>query len=443
MEKSVFKKYNVLFSILIFCFFAALIFFEKEKSYLFYPFLSLSLIPLTIKNYEIRFLIMFVGSVLVFFTTQFSLMPKQGLYFISIIELFSFWGFAYIVYKFSENERKEMEMTESEISRNLYELKNIHNDMEAYKRHIEKLKRQVEIKKALSEMIRVLPQMNNIDEIKDKMKGFLVSSFEDLDVEIVSEFGHENLFSFIVNSKMPLLVKNVSTDLRFKRNFFKAEEKSVIAVPIIVSGIVSAVIKISSKKPDRLGEEELRILELMATSASISMENIILLKKVTELAIKDPLTGLYTHKYFQEKLEDEILRSARMKIPFSLIIADIDHFKRINDTYGHQVGDMVLKKVAELFSSAIRDVDCLARYGGEEFSFILPGINKMKALELAEFLRKAMTDLILPGLKERFSASFGISEFPLEAISKSQLIRLSDERLYKAKNSGRNKCVYE
>jgi len=168
-------------------------------------------------------------------------------------------------------------------------------------------------------------------------------------------------------------------------------------------------------------------------------------ERVRELAIKDGLTGLFTHRAFQTRIEEEILRAARSKVPFSLIMSDIDHFKSYNDTYGHQAGDAVLKAVARELAESIRDIDFAARYGGEEFAVILTGVGKARAAGVAEHIRKALEArrFSFNGEVTRVTASFGVAEFPAEAAIASQLVRSADERLYRAKHGGRNRVVYE
>jgi diguanylate cyclase (GGDEF)-like protein len=175
------------------------------------------------------------------------------------------------------------------------------------------------------------------------------------------------------------------------------------------------------------------------------MENLSLYMTTEELARKDPLTGLFTHRSFQDKLDEEILVSARTKKPLSLAILDIDHFKKINDTYGHQSGDEVLKKLAEVISINVREVDFVARYGGEEFAVIMPQISKKDALNILNDIRNKVRSMEFYSGNQRFgiTLSMGVGEFPMEATSKNQIIRVSDERLYKAKKDGRDRIIYE
>jgi diguanylate cyclase (GGDEF)-like protein len=161
-------------------------------------------------------------------------------------------------------------------------------------------------------------------------------------------------------------------------------------------------------------------------------------------AITDGLTGLYDHKYFMMRLEEETQRASRYLRTLSLIMIDIDHFKRYNDTFGHPAGDEVLAAVGEVLRTFSRSVDLAARYGGEEFALILPETNVKGALILAERLRKYIENIHTePG--KNFTISVGIGSFEPTAIegkaviTKNEIVRMADSALYKAKENGRNR----
>jgi len=161
-----------------------------------------------------------------------------------------------------------------------------------------------------------------------------------------------------------------------------------------------------------------------------------------ELAQTDPLTRLCNRRNLFEKLEIELTRCFRGEKPLALIMADIDHFKRINDQYGHQIGDKILVQVADLLRKQLRTYDMAARYGGEEFCLVLPEISLDEAMDVAERIRckaEAMT-FGPPMEKDKLSISFGVAAFDgTSEGSIDALIRLADDALYDAKNSGRNR----
>jgi diguanylate cyclase (GGDEF)-like protein/PAS domain S-box-containing protein len=158
--------------------------------------------------------------------------------------------------------------------------------------------------------------------------------------------------------------------------------------------------------------------------------------RLEALATTDELTGLKNHRAFQEALSDQIALAERMSSSLSLLIIDVDHFKNINDTFGHPVGDKYLRKIAEILQRNSRKVDFVARYGGEEFAVILPNTSQLSAMLLAEKLRKAIEDE--PWLEKPVTASFGVTTLSGEVSDKVQLINAADQALYISKARGRN-----
>lgn len=162
-------------------------------------------------------------------------------------------------------------------------------------------------------------------------------------------------------------------------------------------------------------------------------------KRIEELSITDTLTGIYNRLKLDELCDYEIQQSYRYKTPMSLLIIDIDHFKNINDTYGHQVGDKVLQEVTQLISKNIRATDSLGRWGGEEFLMLLPKTDYDYALNFAQKIRKLIDDSVFNSV-EHLTISIGVTEFQTGDNEKTLLER-ADKALYEAKNSGRNKVV--
>ena len=162
-------------------------------------------------------------------------------------------------------------------------------------------------------------------------------------------------------------------------------------------------------------------------------------KELEELTITDPLTKIGNRRYYQKRIEEEISRALRYNDPLSIILFDIDHFKKVNDIHGHDVGDKVLIEYSKLINSMLRDIDEFCRIGGEEFIIIAPHIDKNSALLLAEKLRKAVEahKKIVP-----ITMSFGVTQY-IEQESQDSLFKRADEALYKAKDNGRNKVVVE
>lgn len=162
---------------------------------------------------------------------------------------------------------------------------------------------------------------------------------------------------------------------------------------------------------------------------------------VERLAITDPLTGVFNRRYLEKRLNDEVTKAKTYKNCVSVVMADIDHFKRINDTYGHSIGDEVLKNLALIFRANIRESDIVARYGGEEFVMVLTNVSKYDAFRVAERIRLEIQDTSFEeiGVPERITVSFGISNFPEDGEEVLDLLIKADQALYQAKSLGRNR----
>ncbi len=180
------------------------------------------------------------------------------------------------------------------------------------------------------------------------------------------------------------------------------------------------------------------LLETICEPLSFSLDNRELFKK----AMTDELTDLYNHRYFKVRLDNEIREHGERKKTFGLLLLDLDHFKKVNDTYGHLVGDIVLKVAAHCLKDFCRSTDVAARYGGEEFAVILPNIEESHVYLIGERLRESIESLIIPIPNQekplKITASIGLSVFPRNGKTTIDLIAAADEALYQVKNSGRN-----
>lgn len=201
-------------------------------------------------------------------------------------------------------------------------------------------------------------------------------------------------------------------------------------------------------KPYNELELNARIYALLRTKAlqdELRMKNRQLeelLHKVNYMAITDALTGLYNRRRFHDVLTSEFERARRYTTPFSLVMLDIDHFKRVNDVFGHSAGDSVLKEVASILKNSIREIDTASRYGGEEFMAILPNTARENALVVAERIRLMIGQHAFGGIERNITVSIGISGMPDAKIeSEEKLIRCADFALYRAKQLGRNRTV--
>ncbi len=225
---------------------------------------------------------------------------------------------------------------------------------------------------------------------------------------------------------------------------FKTEDvRSVIAVPLFFEGDLIGVFGMLSKQKEFLDSRQISLVEVMCNQAATSIANAKMHAEIERMATTDGLTGLCNHRVFQQKLTEELKRSERHETPLSLLLTDIDFFKKVNDTYGHPVGDLVLKGVSKVLLHEIRDIDIAARYGGEEFVVILPGTDSVGAKNIAERLRKAIMaeTYSSDGRTLKVTTSIGIATVPSDARTKEELIEKADQALYHAKHNGRNQSI--
>jgi diguanylate cyclase (GGDEF)-like protein len=208
-------------------------------------------------------------------------------------------------------------------------------------------------------------------------------------------------------------------------------------------GRVSGVVSVARRRPFTAPEREL--FDYLAEQAAVSIENVGLHETVERQAVTDELTGLFNRRRFQEAMTTEVERSKRFGQPVGLVLLDLDDFKTVNDTYGHQQGDLVLREVARVLRETSREIDEPARYGGEELAVVLPGTDLEGAYNLAERVRAGIEALSLPLLDGdgtvRVTASFGVATLPGSADDMRGLVAAADEALYRAKRAGKNRTV--
>ncbi len=214
---------------------------------------------------------------------------------------------------------------------------------------------------------------------------------------------------------------------------------SALDVPISYRNDVIGGLLIEDDTPSRNWEdEEVLMVKTVSDQLAVAISHARLFRKVQTQAMTDALTGLYNHGYFQDRLDRETKLADRNNSQVSLILLDLDHLKRINDTNGHRSGDVTLCHVASLMTAAVRDVDVCARYGGEEFVVILPQCERESAIKVAERLRESIASTPVPKVGQ-VTASIGVATYPTGAKNKDELIEMADRAMYLAKAAGRNR----
>ena len=236
--------------------------------------------------------------------------------------------------------------------------------------------------------------------------------------------------------------------------------QSIVAVPLLLFGKVNGMISAQSHQPESYKDEDRELLEMLAAHAAIALENARLFSEMQEIADKDPLTNLMLNRRkFYELAEREFARGKRYPESLSVLMMDVDHFKDFNDQFGHKVGDLILKMIAQICAQNVRSVDIVGRHGGEEFIILFPSTNARSAGEIAERIRRqvAETNLKADDLKEvsqffetvngaiispeilHVTVSIGVAELEGSCTSIDALVDHADRAMYRAKNAGRNR----
>jgi len=260
--------------------------------------------------------------------------------------------------------------------------------------------------------------------------------------EVVREKEGSVFDQWVMKRYRAIVIEDATNDFRFATDARQdgAALRSLCASPLMTGNKVLGVLRAGSREPKRFNSDDLRLLNIISNLGAVILRNLLLYDKMKELAQTDSLTGLYLNRYFQGRLGEELARAQLSGAAFSLILLDIDFFKRYNDEYGHSAGDLVLKNIAVILSRCASSVDVVARYGGEEFVLLLPGKNKSEAMRVAERIRGEIqkNKFTLRRIESRVTASLGVASFPEDGRSREELIRLVDKNLYQAKHDGRN-----
>ncbi len=280
---------------------------------------------------------------------------------------------------------------------------------------------------------------------------------------IVAEYGSEGkmwvgrtfalapdrgVVSWVIANQMPLYYTDFherydKTILFHKQLKVPNQYSSVLILPLQHKGEAVGALLLTSKQNHFFSKSVRSMLEVVGIQASSSLKNARMVSKLEELATTDGLTGLVNHRTFQERLAEELIRTDRHPASLSLLLLDIDFFKKFNDEYGHPVGDFVLKEIASFLRRMVRKVDTVARYGGEEFAIVLVNTPTKGAKQMADRIvnEVARSRFQHQGLTLRVSVSIGVATYPDHATLREDLIERADRALYESKEQGRNQAT--
>jgi len=270
-------------------------------------------------------------------------------------------------------------------------------------------------------------------------RGRLIGGHKNTKLKAVSQDKMELAYR-IVRAGEPVRVVDMSSRTDYEPLLKSA--RSVMLVPMVTHGKTTGLLSAESPRKGAFEDQDEKFLSVLARSAAMALENAILHRKTEELTIIDDLTGVNNYRYFAEKIKEEKRRAVRYDQALSLIMIDIDWFKKFNDNYGHEVGNQVLVGLTGVIKKCIRDVDILCRYGGEEFIIILPQTPEREACRIAQRIRDEVEISEfgggdgIPLLK--VTVSVGVSSYPENRRSEEELINAVDQALYRAKGSGKN-----
>ena len=254
----------------------------------------------------------------------------------------------------------------------------------------------------------------------------------------------EGISGHVLDSGRSLLVADVEADERFqRRNHERYYTNSFISAPLVFDGKTRGVLNVNNKaNHEAFHSDDLRLLEAIAGHAAAALQNAHRFEQMLHRAQRDALTGLLNHGRFWSGLEEEVKRSLRYERPVSVIMIDIDHFKRYNDRHGHIEGDAALIGVAKAIAASARTHDVVARYGGEEFAVILPETAASGAAIFAEKIRGTIESAGFGNKRaSELTISAGVATLPEDGEESAALVRRADNRLYRAKASGRNRVA--
>jgi diguanylate cyclase (GGDEF)-like protein len=277
-----------------------------------------------------------------------------------------------------------------------------------------------------------------LDESRAELLCKAASGLSDAEEDGISFRVGEGIAGWVAERAAPALVPDAAADPRFKAVPGQALHiRSLLSVPLATREGVIGVMTVTSRRKEAFFRDHEELLMYLGTSIVKDIEN----ARLYRLSITDSLTKAYNRQYLYQRLPDELERSRRYGDPLALLLLDVDHFKKLNDTWGHPAGDFILKELVRLVHQAVREVDGLVRYGGEEFLLILPKTTAAGAADVGERIRSAVeqASFLWSDQKLQVTVSVGASSVAGPSDTDEQLLKRADDALYEAKAGGRNR----
>lgn len=336
---------------------------------------------------------------------------------------------------------------ELEVKELVSKLKERNEEIESLYKHTTTLFKSLKLEEIIHLSVQAIAQMAHADNVvyyaHNKIEGHLIARFSDKDGAFSRENPPHPGIEYKDGDGFQSLLDD---DEKMKKILFDTTPANHVLLPLVVAErFVGCYLAIHESDAEAFPNNLRRTVEQYIRNVSVQSEKAALHEKVQAMAVKDGLTGLYNHRYFQNAIANEIERCSRSQSTFSIILFDIDHFKSYNDINGHPMGDQLLKQISHLVASTSRSTDIVARYGGEEFVIILTETNKEGSAIRAENLRKAVEEFAFANQQAQpngnVTISGGFAEFPTDGATREALIQAADQALYRAKEGGRNRLL--
>ncbi len=240
-------------------------------------------------------------------------------------------------------------------------------------------------------------------------------------------------------TERPVLENDVKSAKDYVPGF--KETQSELCIPLLSFGETVGVLCLESSKVNAFHPGDIPALESVADICANAVQNARYVQRMRQMAYADGLTGIFNRRQFETRIAEEIERTSRYQHNMSVIMFDIDHFKRLNDEFGHLLGDDVLRQVSNVLGQNLRKADVPCRFGGDEFAVIVPEANGEEAFAVADKLRKVISQILFPGVPRAVTITAGVASYPANGKTRDELVKAADEALYAGKQAGRNTVV--